>query len=276
MRLTVIFLTTISAISAACGPIQPVGTPRLPETGSTGSVAGFDTRVYPGTTAMQAWRTNSPYRWVGYYLPAPCYTGNSWVGKRAELHAQGWGTAVLFVGEQDWRAMGRTDSAGVATQNPRCTASNLTEANGRMHAQAADSTALAEGFSANTLIFLDVERVDSVSAALSAYVRGWSAQLLAGKRFLPALYAHERNASVLVNLMTQEFRSAGRNQAPTLWVAKASTVFTLEGRPSESGLLSASIWQGILNRQEVWGGVTLTIDINVASRAVPGLVRSNR
>ena len=59
---------------AACGPgrelpsIEPRGEP-----GVTRGVPGFDTRDYPGTAAMRAWRDASPYRWVGYYLTgAPC------------------------------------------------------------------------------------------------------------------------------------------------------------------------------------------------------------
>lgn len=260
-------LSTIVLLTA-CGGIQPVATPELPTEG--GVLAGFDTRTYPGADAMQAWRRNSPYFWVGYYLPAPCYTGTSWVGKRAELTAQGWGTAVLFVGEQDWRAMGRTDTTGVAVQNPRCTTANLTEENARLHANAADSTVTAEGFEKDRTIFLDIERVDSVSAALSAYVRAWSAQLLANGRYLPGLYVHDRNAAVLSRVVGEEFARARRG-APFVWIAKVDPLFTDGSRPQQSGFLGASIWQGIINRQEVWGGVTLTIDINVASRQVPGL-----
>ncbi len=39
-------------------------------------------------------RARSPLRWVGYYLPAPCYTGTSWMGLRAALERMGWGMAV--------------------------------------------------------------------------------------------------------------------------------------------------------------------------------------
>ena len=261
----------LALLAVACGGIAPVSTPQLP---GADNLPGFDTRVYPGTTAMQAWRRNSPYVWVGYYLPAPCYTGQTWMGKRAELHAQGWGTAVVFVGEQDWRAMGRADTAGVATQNARCSATNLTTAHGTSHAIAADSTAAAEGFENGTVIYLDVERVDSVSAALRDYVRAWTMQLLAGGRFVPGLYAHERNASTLHALMTEQYVSARRSGQPVLWVAKSSPAFTTGSAPFESGVANASIWQGIHNKEEVWGGITLRIDANVATGDVPGLYRA--
>src|SRR5438067_1730235 len=64
---------------------------------------GFDTSVYPGDAAMQAWRQpGSPYAWVGYYLPASCHRDASWSGHRAGLAADGWGMAVLYVGQQAW------------------------------------------------------------------------------------------------------------------------------------------------------------------------------
>lgn len=67
---------------------------------------GFDTYAYPGDDAMVAWRqdgTGAPYEWVGYYLPStPCHKGESWSGKRERLATMGWGTAVIYVGQQVW------------------------------------------------------------------------------------------------------------------------------------------------------------------------------
>src|SRR5688572_30839896 len=64
---------------------------------------GFDTYAYPGDEVMRAWRHKDvPYEWVGYYLPAPCHDGTTWVGKRERLAAMGWGMAVIYVGQQTW------------------------------------------------------------------------------------------------------------------------------------------------------------------------------
>jgi len=68
----------------------------------TGRHLGFDTYQYPGDEVMRNWRTNSPYEWVGYYLPAPCHKGRTWMGKRERLASMGWGTAVVYVGQQTW------------------------------------------------------------------------------------------------------------------------------------------------------------------------------
>ena len=63
---------------------------------------GFDTGIYPGDETMRAWRATAPYKWVGYYLPAPCHKDDSWSGKRTELTEMGWGLAVIYVGQQTW------------------------------------------------------------------------------------------------------------------------------------------------------------------------------
>jgi hypothetical protein len=64
---------------------------------------GFDTYAYPGDEIMQAWRHRDvPFEWVGYYLPAPCHDGRTWVGKRERLADMGWGMAVIYVGQQTW------------------------------------------------------------------------------------------------------------------------------------------------------------------------------
>jgi hypothetical protein len=68
-----------------------------------GKHLGFDTYAYPGDEVMRAWRHKDvPYEWVGYYLPAPCHKGRTWVGKRERLVEMGWGMAVVYVGQQTW------------------------------------------------------------------------------------------------------------------------------------------------------------------------------
>src|SRR5262245_3082696 len=66
------------------------------------SYLGFDTNVYPGDNAMNAWKRTGKYDWVGYYLEAPCHKDASWSGTRARLTKNGWGLAVIYVGQQTW------------------------------------------------------------------------------------------------------------------------------------------------------------------------------
>ena len=271
MNKTIILAATLAlGACSSSGPGTPTVGPGAPPTPGEPAVVyrgvpGFDTRDYPGDGVMARWREHSPYRWVGYYLPAPCYTGTSWVGRRSTLDRMGWGMAVLYVGEQDWRAMGAppamTDSA--ATEDPRCASANLTAENGRAHGADAVAAAAREGFPPGTTIHLDVERVDDVSPELAAYVGAWIGALLDGGQYLPGLYAHERNAGALMDVAAAEYARRSRIGEPRLWVASAAG-FDVRAAPAESGVPQADVWQGAFDRDERWGEVTLRIDVNVA------------
>jgi hypothetical protein len=231
-------------------------------------VPGFDTRDFPGDGAMRTWREQSPYRWVGFYLAAPCYTGTTWVGTRERLEGMGWGLAVLFVGEQDWSEILPADQVIADPDAPRCTRTNLNGERGREHAVEAARAASAEGFPEGTVIYLNVERVERVSEDLTSYVEAWTAGLLEDGRYVPALYAHAYNADTLHAAQAERVARAGRGDSPRLWVARTGD-FDLRRGPTESGFPAAHIWQGRLDFRETWGGVTLHIDANVARSTNP-------
>jgi hypothetical protein len=239
---------------AAAGPAVPRGVP------------GFDTREYPGDAVMATWLRESPYRWVGYYLDSPCRPASPWAGKRAELERQGWGVAVLYVGEQQWADT--TSYTPTAGERMLCTRANLTAEQGRADGEDAARAAGAEGFAAGTVVFLDVERVDSVGAGLAAYVRTWTRSLLEGGRYRPGLYAHAENVAALYALLMSEFTSRGLGTGPAVWVARSGN-FDLAASPRESGHPYARVWQGRLDIEETWGGARLRIDANVADSASP-------
>ncbi|MGH7483511.1 MAG: glycoside hydrolase domain-containing protein [Longimicrobiales bacterium] len=259
-RAMVVAMLAASSAAACAGGGLPA-----PGVAGPAGVPGFDTREYPGEDAMRAWADASPYEWVGFYLPAPCYTGTSWIGQRDALRASGWGLAVLFVGEQDWSGEAEAPTPGLGQ---RCTRSNLTAAQGREDAMEAGRTAALEGFPTGTAIFLDVERVASVSDPLAAYVRGWVRGLLEGGTYVPALYAHAENADALYALVLAAYEEAGAAGQPPLWVA-TSRGFQRGAAPTLSGFPNAAIWQGAFDVRESWGGVELTIDVNVATSAEP-------
>lgn len=265
---TLVLALAAAALSACAGSTRAPELPSPDEGGVPGArgVPGFDTRDYPGDGVMAAWRESSPYRWVGYYLPAPCYTGTSWQGKREALEGMGWGIAVLFVGEQDWsEGVSEPGDAGPAAL---CTRQNVTAERGAADADAAVAAAAAEGFGAGTVVYLDVERVDAVSERLEAYVRAWFDGVLGHGRYAPGLYAHSANAPALLPVAEAAFREAGRSDGPRLWVVDTDG-FNLRRAPAESGFSRAAIWQGVLDARETWGGHTLRIDANVAASADP-------
>jgi hypothetical protein len=287
-------LTLATVLAAACAPsTSPSGPAPLPAPPPSPAPAppaaapagfpGFDTGLYPGDEAMRAWRQSSPYVWVGYYLPAPCHRDVSWSGTRERLAGMGWGTAVIYLGQQDWAAspgrapaapdtVARTDSAAqapvVPAPPPACSASLLSSARGTTDAADAAAKTAAEGFPAGTVVNLDVERVSAVSPALLEYVRGWVDGVLADGRFTPGIYGHRANADALRDAARAVYAARGRAGEPPFWVA-SSGGFSLDLSPRAVGLDYARVWQGRLDVPESWGGATLTIDANVADTRSP-------
>jgi hypothetical protein len=103
----------LAAISASCGETRGVSpgsavdvvadvVETVASTVTGKGHLGFDTGIYPGDETMRVWRATAPYKWVGYYLSAPCHKDDSWSGKRTLLTDMGWGLAVIYVGQQTW------------------------------------------------------------------------------------------------------------------------------------------------------------------------------
>ena len=291
------------AVLAACaqpsrGPTgpAPVGpTPAGPRPTAAGH-PGFDTGVYPGDAVMRTWRGASPYEWVGYYLPAPCHRDVSWAGKRSALIEMGWGTAAIYVGQQDWGQMPdrlapqqpAVDSAAAARNPPAtpqppqtsvqaaapaCSASNLVGGRGTTDADDAIARAAAEGFPAGSVVYLDVERVQAVSMPLVNYVREWAGRMLAEGRYLPGIYCHRLNAPALVDALRAGWVGAGRSEAPPVWVTSTDPAFSLDQAPRASGVDGATVWQGRLDVTESWGGASLRVDQNVSATRSPSSPR---
>jgi hypothetical protein len=279
-------------VAAACASGGGGGGGRItlpgPEPRATAAgFAGFDTSIYPGDAVMRAWRQTSPYAWVGYYLPAPCHRDASWSGKRETLVGMGWGTAVIYLGQQDWAAMPgrpaaqdtavRADTTAAQAQQPAlppaCSATLLSASRGITEAADAVAKTAAEGFPAGTVIYLDVERVTTVSPLLADYVRAWVEGVLAEGRYTPGIYVHRLNADAIATAARAAYSARGRAGGPRFWVT-SSTGFSLQLPPSASGVPYASVWQGPLDVSEAWGGYTLQIDPNVADSRSPSAPRT--
>ena len=253
-------LAALLLLSAcATAPTQPA------RGGGVGAFAGFDTSVFPGDALLRAWRASSPYRWIGFYLPAPCHRETSWVGKRPVLEGMGWGIAVLYVGQQAFEAdTARPDPAGPIL----CSRTLLSAERGRADAADAVQRALGEGFAPGTVVYLDVEPMRQIPPGMVAYYEAWTRELIRDGRYTPGTYAHRNNAGALYALAGPIFRAAGRSETPPFWIAGGAG-FSLDQRAYGSGFPYAAIWQGTLDVDRSWGGFTLRIDENVANRLSP-------
>ena len=269
-----------------------------------GKHLGFDTYAYPGDDAMQAWRQEdgAPYEWVGYYLPsAPCHKGESWSGKRQTLTDMGWGLAVIYVGQQVWsgtprqrivrtkwvtktvkqvrRVNGRRVTRHVKKRVPvryvtyakapsgqSCSTHLVSGARGIKDANDAIARAKREGFPRGTIVFLDLERMDKVPAAMRDYYKAWTTRVLADGSYRPGYYVHDHNAKVIYNDVASVFVNAARMEQPPFWIASGRG-FSEDKEPTDVGHEFAAVWQGVLDVVQTHNGVRLPIDVNVS--AVP-------
>ncbi|MEO8192766.1 MAG: glycoside hydrolase domain-containing protein [Gemmatimonadales bacterium] len=265
---------------------------------------GFDTYAYPGDEAMKAWRDEdgAPYEWVGYYLPsAPCHKGESWSGKRQTLADMGWGLAVIYVGQQVWsgtprqrivktkwvtksvkqvrRVNGRRVTRTVrkkvpvryvtyarAQQGQSCSTHLVSGARGVKDANDAIARSVREGFPAGTVVFLDIERMDRVPAAMRDYYKAWTKRVIEDGTYRAGYYVHSFNAKLIYRDVSSVFVNAGKLDQPAFWVASGRG-FSEDKEPHEVGHAFASVWQGILDVVQTHNGVQLPIDVNVS--AVP-------
>lgn len=274
------------------------------EAATAGRHLGFDTSKYPGDDAMQAWRDDGDYEWVGYYLPAPCHKDTSWAGKRQTLSTMGWGLAVVYVGQQTW---GRTPGkAQLVTKYVKRRVKHVTRRHGRKvvsyttkrvpikvlvqpraepnsscstefvgathgRADAADAVARtqAEGFPRGTVIFLDVEHMSTVPQAMRDYYREWTAQVLADGRYRPGFYAHTANAALIYADVKSVYDSLNVDGEPPFWVAGNTAEFAPGKAPTDVGHAFAAVWQGVLDQVEERNGHKFPIDVNVAATPSP-------
>jgi hypothetical protein len=256
--------------ATACSDARAILAP-LPDDGDVHR--GFDTSVYPGDAAMRAWRSpSSPYEWTGYYLPAPCHTNTSWSGRRAFLQSLGWGTAVLYVGQQTWEGVATAPMISPATarvlQSATCSRTMLSGAQGTIEGSDAAAKAANEGFAAGTVIFLDIEYMSTVTQPMRDYYRSWVAQVIADGRYLPGIYCNKSNAATIYSDVHDEFMLRRPTATPQFWIAGQSG-FTTDRKPTDVGYAFANVWQGKLDTDETWNGVALHIDVNVADSPSP-------
>jgi hypothetical protein len=232
---------------------------------SDGPYAGFDTYSYPGDSRMKAWSDAGKYDWVGYYLTAPCHKDASWMGKRDTIQKMGWGTAIVYVGQQAW-GKNPKPSARVGAQDD-CRATLMGAPRGKHDAADAIAKTRSEGFTAGSVIFLDVEHMDRIPQAMRDYYLAWTDAVLADGTYRPGFYVHTSNAAAIHADVAPVFARYNASE-PSFWIAGGDD-FSTKSHPSEVGHEFAAVWQGALDVVEKHNSVKLPIDVNVASLPSP-------
>ena len=265
-------LLLLAAAAIGCGGAGESTAPiTAPPSDTTQAFPGFDIGVYPGDFALVGWHyPSSPYRWIGYYLAAPCHRDTTFVGKRAGIAAMGWGIAAIYVGQQDWAAMPSLADRVELIDAVTCSASLLSAAQGTFEAADAVAGMRSNGFPDGSTVYLDIEHVTTVSQPLIDYYRAWVAGVLADGHYKPGVYASKSNAPTFYNVPITDAR--GARYTPSFWIT-SSTGFSITSKPTDVGLAYAQIWQGRLDVTQTFNGFTLQIDVDVASTPSPSAPR---
>ncbi|WP_234326999.1 glycoside hydrolase domain-containing protein [Streptomyces sp. NRRL WC-3742] len=241
----------------AAAPVANVPAPARGPAVFTGKA--FDTCTAPPAATMQAWHGTSPYGAAAVYIGGQnrgCAQPNltpSWV---RTVHTAGWQLIPLYVGAQ-----------------PPCQTSNnperITAANAATlgTADGADAVthAAALGMGAGSAIYLDMEAYNAsdtaCSAAVLTYVQAWDAALHS-RGYFAGFYGFSKSSALA---MSQAATTGAPGLPDALWYALYDgTADTTSGFP-----FPADQWSGArrghqyaVNKQESYGGSSLTIDQN--------------
>ena len=247
----------------------------LADEAKAGKNLGFDTHTFPGEKTMRAWKNaaGAPYSWVGYYLPSPCHKDASWTGKRQELTEMGWGIAVVYVGQQTW---GKTPSAPLSPakiaqlvkSGATCNAALMSSDRGAVDGTDAIAVAEREGFAPQSIIFLDIERMEKMPEAMRLYYRAWARALLRDGRYRPGVYVHAHNAQDVFDDIKAEFAAANVNEVPRMWIASGRG-FEEGKAPQDVGFAFAGVWQGMIDVAKAVADIRLPVDVNVSTWKSP-------
>jgi len=146
------FLLFIAALVGNCTLISQESTQR--------SYLGFDRNFYPGDEALPILRKTFAY--ASYWLsPPPGEKTTTWSGKRELLRSQGFGFLVLYRGPESRELK---NEAAARTR-------------GNREGEEAATVAKTEGFTADTIIFADVEEGGRLPETHHAYLAAWAEQV---------------------------------------------------------------------------------------------------
>ena len=184
----------------------------------------------------------------------------------------GWGLAVVYVGQQTWnrrlRSLSAAEKARQQSTGVRCNADFIDAAQGALEAVDAIAKTRAEGFPRGTVIFLDVERMETVPARMRDYYRAWVATVLREGMYRPGIYVHSYNARLVYDDVKALFVAAGMRQEPRFWIASAPD-FSPNKAARDVGHEFAGMWQGVIDVVREVADIALPIDINVSNWPSP-------
>lgn len=227
-------------------------------------VAGFDRSNPPATGTTMPWLIdNTNLGWVGYYLVSPNHSGTGWVGQFASLSQAGWSVSPIYVGQQD------------PIYDPENHYENPSTAQGIADANDAVNRAWNEGFTAGTIIYLDVEYPE-MSSSMRDYVQSWCQQVqslgYAAGIYIPHGYNSTTGIELAHSLAPSAYLWVAHIQVPG-YSAPSNTYNYPIFSPTDD-YFAATVWQYQWNYtiQTINGPLSPT-DLNVEINQLPRLTQ---
>ena len=230
-RLFPVALLVIAALFALGVRSRVFSAPRESEK----NYLGFDRNIYPGDDALPILRKT--FAFSSYWLsPPPGEKNNTWTRKRELLRSRGFGFVVLYRGP---------DSRELKTQRSA-------KARGTRDGEDAAASAKDEGFSAGTMIFLDIEEGGRLPETYHAYVAAWS-EALRQAGFRPGAYCSgmpvKEEPGVTITT-ADDIRNHAATRAISIWAfndacppSPGCTFAHDPPSPAKSGIPYAAVWQ---------------------------------
>jgi hypothetical protein len=224
----------------------------------TGTTFGFDTCETPSVSAMNIWKTWSPYSTIGIYFGGSlracantALNSATWVNS---VTAQGWRLIPTYVGPQ-------APCTGFSQRIDPATAFD----SGRFLAGDAGYHAALAGLPLGVPLYYDMEAYNTADASCSLAVRdfiaGWVTQLhVLGYK---AGFYSSLNAGI-----GDMVKSVGEGRPPVdaIWIAAWNDTPNIYGfgpvLPDGYWMSHQRIHQFQGGHNETWGGVTINIDTN--------------
>ena len=196
---------------------------------------GFDRNDYPGDDRVA--ELHKTFAYAGYWLNnPPGAKTNTWIGKRTQLQATGFGFLVLFNGRlyAELKTVARAAKLG------------------QSDAQAAIAAARREGFPDATIIFLDQEQGGRMLPEQKAYLFAWvDGVIRSGFRagvYCSGIAAKEEGGIRVIT--AEDIRQSAGSRTISYWVtndgcppAPGCVMPQRPPSPTESGIAFAEVWQ---------------------------------
>jgi len=225
---------------------------------------GFDTCTAPSQSAMNAWRSSSPYGAVGIYISGAsrsCAQPNltaTWVTNQTN---NGWRLIPI---ELDYQAP-------CGTRAPKMSSDPATaRSQGAARAGSAVNAAQALGIGAGSTLYNDIEHYPtnaSCRAAVLSFLSGWTDGLHA-RGYLAGMYS---SGSSGIKDVCYEYDNPNYTRVDQIWIAWWNGVADTDAGsycPDAYWADHQRLHQYAGNVTETWGGVSINIDRNYLDVAV--------